>query len=677
MVKPVSLFIISFFLSFSCHSDDFKEELRQIFGRTFEKILPICVEYRIDSDIKKTAFLNFADTFKAAHRQKGSYDEELRTAYLLCFTCFVTQGFRAPTYAQLIPELQGNLPNFLMHHLWAREFNKDPVYNNDMQEAFLAPEFQKTMDLIELAHVNPESNLLKDTSRNAVISFHELAEEMKKQIASADEKLPVFAKLAFLYLMKSVETGYFLKDASLSVFSFHHLTRDILERWQNKTSTYRWFMYTIQRILMTDYMRIAPHQEEAFNTQFNIYYMSFFKRPLFDQNTYKSFENFRRVVDDHASFNGRKRITPNALSNLFPHMVFLPFPFEMTPLQMITVLKRHEWWALGYAFGPKNVDNLGLFEPLGYYFHDIQHWDITRSFNIYFGQNHQEGPDIKLLSDDDLNIIKNYVKKGILLFDQEWRQRLCKIVEDEKEKTRQNIFALFVLDILHERVCGLHSRLASALSLLSEDFCFKRGDYNHLFKPHILSMFSIKGGFFNDLPNHIQKMSEDERAACIIDYLNQFRDILKTTDKIDEARQKTEQYLLCDHKNVDNHIPELKITHYDPTAFSQNMPDKILSQAYAPSSITWHYHYHFKFIHFNWNDFSAFERETLVDFAAFFPPFKTYPREGLLTPDNQGDDDWPKEAYTFDKIHFGSIMPDGQEIDLAIPLWIEKFSFSP
>lgn len=682
MMMRIFIFIFSFLLSTPTAANGLGEELRQIFARTSEKVLPICIKYKFDEDHDtRTQFLNFANAFKKAHHQFGNYNEELRTAHLLNFTCFATKGFETTSFDALTAKLNvKNFPYFLLHHIWKRDFQREAKFNTPLQEAFLAPDFQKVIDLIELSRHDKESNLLKNSSNvgpnSAARLFTELANEMGAHIRSADENLPIFAKLAFLYLMKSVESGQYLKDTPLGVFAFHHLVRDILERWENGTATYRWFTYTIQRILMIDYMRVKPHQNTSFNTYFNIYYMSFFKRPFYDHDTYESFENFQKVVDNHASFNGRKRITPKALTSLFPHMIFLPFPFEMTPLQMLKMLKQQKWWALGYAFGPKRVDNLDVFEPLGYYFHDIQHWEIRRSFNAYFGQDHKKEPHIEKLNQEDLLKIKAYIKDGLFLFNR-WQDHLCTITENETNETRQSFFALFTLYITHERIDGVRNRLASCLSLFAPDFYYQNGPLNQNFKPHILNQFRKEGGFFYDLDEETQNLDESKRDALILNSLTAFKDLLLETKDIEKLYQQTVNHLLYGHLGLPAHTPELKNELCDPTTFTRNLPREIISQNCSLTPNTWHYYYQFKFVHMNWEDIPPFDQERLIDFAQCFPPYKQYPRTGLLTVQNQHDADWPQEAYTYSKIHFGDLMPNGDEIDIAVPLWRERFTFMP
>lgn len=503
-------------------------------------------------------------------------------------------------------------------------------------------------DYAELSYLLTHSNLGREASflippddlrRTPFDVYDDVARKIKNLNIQKDDHFPLFGHISAILLRHYLNTGSFIKKSKVEiVVAVIAVLLDEL-KWalSQKMCTYEWFLCFNKRILIIENpeLRCTNFSTVTFDT-----FAYDFARTLITSGQIVHKQTFfREYLDFYANFTYQQTLSPRGLSELCPHILTLPFPFDLTVEEVFkaTLFTQCAFWPLGFSFHDC-MDGDFKMSPHIFYEHDINHLACLLNSNAVMFKNHSKVSKA-VWGKSDISGIKQFTIKRILLINK-IKEIAYSIIQKEEDAFKKKIFTFYAFWFFHEFRMQLPSLLTALLNPVGLGFVFEP-EVNLFLSPCYLKL----------LPSSIQECSDKTSNHRIMkDHLNEFCQLIISL--LDESS-------VASWREVAN---TLSLRNVSGEAIAQENPSVLTNYVYS-----------------GYRGKVSREDDGLVfvDFkmdpclaASHSLGSMTYANkqalEGLeIDPEKDGE-------QSFTRFVFNSILPDGREIDRSFPSWIER-----
>jgi len=320
-------------------------------------------------------------------------------------------------------------------------------------------------------HYNKENNTcffkLSQYKRNQVFKLHQALSHSFLEYQKHDKPwtlhIPTFGSLAAGY-MRIFHPYLPCDDEGQNVAL--EFASEIVDRAQRNQTTYEWFLLFTHRLItfMTPQWQIDQYSIK-YNLPFDAYQHELRNYQVNGQPCYRTHEAFLKASNTVSSLFTQRFASPHATAREFPFVAQLPFPFEMSAWDVLTMFPSPVnsfvpcMYALPYAMPTADGSEMPL--DIGYS-HEKAHTAIAKAMMTRSGVSIKPTDECwaQILSKDHIQQHWDHLLKTRHVFYQ-YLFHAQSFLEDlpAQSRFRRKLYSLFHLIIFHEGMHTIDSRL--------------------------------------------------------------------------------------------------------------------------------------------------------------------------------------------------------------------------
>lgn len=354
--------------------------------------------------------------------------------------------------------------------------------------------------------------------------------ESGKNLKSTDA-LSVWGLLAKSYLKVALEA---LTTSEQFREALDYFAPELKSRIQEKKTTYDWFTLFTDRLSILMTKPKERNIDPLFNTKFGTYKVALTTSQFKKQPGWYSHEGYENACQTVGGKYTQNVFSYLALGReLFPDIVMLPYPFELSDGDLLKIMPSPEGshlWALGFALDSIWADG-ALLTPSMFREHDKGHLvevirGLSSAAHFYVKNEDYYVPTVEE--------IWSYNRQGRKLYYAALKKMQEMVLENKKndEQARMNTFLGFY--VFHEQASCLEYRLDSLICDTSP--VVSNASFKELKNPNY---------YLNLLPNSLKKMKDhdDNFRDKLTIYIEQFQKDFAEQDRDNNLATSIKEWL--------------------------------------------------------------------------------------------------------------------------------------
>lgn len=604
---------------------------------------------------------NFAGLESVISSLPASSLNKENVASILKFILLINKHF-SPGISQhpdiLLDMINKKEPYFLKINSLLSSFSNDFLLH--LHDGEDLSDYADLSDLLKQSTLDPNAAFLtppNGLSKTPFDIYDDVAQKIKAlNNIHQNPHLPLFGHISALLLRHYLHTGSFIKktrDSDKGLGKDLEVVNGLLEELALATSeqrcTYKWFLYFNKRMLISADSHTPPYSSRLYsNTSFtNESFDTLAHNCGYDaskRNCLKNQRDFEDFINHVGNFTYQQKMSPKGLSELYPHILTLPFPFDLTIEERFkaTLFNQCAFWPLGFAFRNSVADGFNM-PPHIFYERDLFHLGCSLHSNV-LGFKRNEGTSNTLWEESDLSRFKQLALNRITVMNR-LKETAYSIVQQEKDTFKKQIFLFYAFVLFHKN----RAPIITTLKILLEP------NFRHDFFSGDTPPFYTTSKYLPLLPLSIRESSDkDANHRVMTTHRDEFFNLIMSSlddNVIRTCRDAASEVTLSDGSG-------------------ENIADE-----YEPV--------------FGCIVYSGYKAEEKKEHGMLFVEYKVDPTETSpyrgsefftnlnVFKDLEIDPKKPIEAQDYALLTFHSLLPDGTEIERTNPFWIETLHVLP